>query len=175
MDGPLCGSIHTGKCALIYDVPSTLDQSRICCMVQVEDVSEGDMEGVMLDLKGEETPLRARRERTATISRLGEVEAGLMDIVRGLACKIATDEVTPHLLSIKDQSSEAWKDGTDKVRARMKEVVTESWAAHPEMEKAVRESFGPDLEDYIWVMIPKRFSHDTTMAELPSEQIWFVD
>lgn len=175
MDGPLCRSIHTGTCALIYDVPSTLDQTRACCMVQVEDVGEGDMEEALPDIRGEETPLRARRERTVMISQVDEIEAGLLDTMRALASKVAADEVTQHLLGIEDQSSEAWKEGIDTVRTRIQEVVKESWAAHPEMEKAVRESFGPDLEDYIWVMIPKLLSHDTTMAELPSEQMWFVD
>ncbi|POR38277.1 Uncharacterized protein TPAR_01537 [Tolypocladium paradoxum] len=172
MDGPLCRSIDTGNCALIYDVPSTLDQTRACCMVQAEEVREGE---AALDPRGEEMPLRARRERTVMISQLGEVEAGFMDTMRALACRIAADEVTQHLLSIKDRSSEAWNDGSAKVCTRMKEVVKESWAAHPEMEKAGRESFGPDLEEYIWVMIPKLLSHDVTMAELPSGQMWFVD
>ncbi|PNY23089.1 Uncharacterized protein TCAP_06963 [Tolypocladium capitatum] len=122
MNGPLCRSMDTGNCALIYDVPSALDQARTCCMVQVEDVGEGDIEEAAPDLGCEETPLRARRERTVMISRLGDVEAGLMDMLRQLACKVASDEVTRGLLSIHDQSSEAWKDGAAHVRARMKEV-----------------------------------------------------
>ncbi|KND93687.1 hypothetical protein TOPH_01923 [Tolypocladium ophioglossoides CBS 100239] len=174
MDGPLCRSIDTGSCALIYDMPSTFDQTRTCLMVQVEDVGSGDMQRAALDLGGE-TSLRARRERAVMLAQLSDVEAKFMDIMAALACRIASDEVTQGLLSIQDRSSEAWKEGTAKVSTRIKEVVKESWAAHPEMERAVRESLGPDLEDYIWVMIPKLFSHHVAMEELPSEQMWFVD
>lgn len=173
-DGPLCRCIDTGNCALIYDVLPSFATTRVACMVQVEQASEVP-EKAVLEKDELATPLKTHRQRSVMMSSLSSSEEIMMDIVEELADTIAADQVTRDLLAIENRNSEEWEDALARVRSKMKDAVREAWREHPGLRQAASENIGADIEEYLWVLIPKCFSHTIRIASLPDDQLWFVD
>ncbi|KAK5989645.1 hypothetical protein PT974_07900 [Cladobotryum mycophilum] len=175
MGNPLCKEIDTGNCALIFDQEVGFEGLRAGCMVQVELVDPRDINDPSIDPAELTTGLKTRRTRNVIISALNEAEAKMMESVQELANKVALDSRTRDFLAIKDRDSDLWKNQKIKVRDLMKEVMADAWKSQPELAQTVKNYIGTDLEEYMWVMIPKIFSHDVVLRDLPETQLWFVD
>jgi hypothetical protein len=119
--------------------------------------------------------LRVHRTRTVIMSLLSEEEVRMMTIFRDLASIVAAYPETSNLLAIKDRDSEEWNNCMSKIKTKMREVVAEALSSKPELAETIKNTIGAGLEEYMWVYIPKLFSHIITMEETSSEQIWFVD
>ncbi|GAO14019.1 hypothetical protein UVI_02035690 [Ustilaginoidea virens] len=169
-NNPLCRAIDTGNCAILLDNELARDHSaHICCLVQVESAAPDDVAG--------HRPLKVRRERSAIMAALTATENKLMDFVKGLAESVARDASTDEFLQVQRAhrpGSEEWDAAEEKVRDVMKEVMREAWYAHEELQKAVKDTMGEDIDDYIWVMIPKAFSHGVGLREAEGRW-WIVD
>ncbi|QUC17658.1 uncharacterized protein UV8b_01899 [Ustilaginoidea virens] len=168
-NNPLCRAIDTGNCAILLDNELARDHSaHICCLVQVESAAPDDVAG--------HRPLKVRRERSAIMAALTATENKLMDFVKGLAESVARDASTDEFLQVQRAhrpGSEEWDAAEEKVRDVMKEVMREAYA-HEELQKAVKDTMGEDIDDYIWVMIPKAFSHGVGLREAEGRW-WIVD
>ncbi|KAK2594716.1 hypothetical protein QQS21_007566 [Conoideocrella luteorostrata] len=175
---PICRAIDTGKCAIILDQKlEMLGDTTACCLVQVEEASPAQLQAVGYSDSEGQAPLKARRERTVIMSKLTEAEGKMMNMVRGLAKTVAQDESTAEFLKAQKRSAPGntdWDAAEGKVREKMKEVMAEAWQAHPDMQQTMRDTVGESLDDYVWVMIPKWFSHGVGMRDL-GEQVWYVD
>jgi hypothetical protein len=179
-NGPLCRAIHTGTCALIMEQKVTVDDgTTACCLVQVEELSAQEQlaMGYAEEEEGE-VPLKARRERAVIMSAMGEAEGRMMGKIRDMAVAVARDAATEEFLGVQRWCAPGGKDwdaAEEKVRAVMKRVMEEAWYADEEFQQTVKDTVGEDLDDYIWVFVPKVFSHGIEMRDLSGRQLWFVD
>lgn len=173
-NNPLCREIDSGKCVLIYDEKSRVNDMVIACMALIEDIPE-DFEHSSIDLRELNAGLRVHRTRTVIMSLLSDEEVRMMTIFRDSASTIAAYQETSNLSAIKDRNSEEWKSCMSKIKTKMREVVAEAMNSNPELVETIKNTIGTDVEEYMWVFIPKIFSHTITMQETSSEQIWFVD
>ncbi|RFU81906.1 het domain [Trichoderma arundinaceum] len=173
-NNPLCREIDSGKCVLIYDETSRADGTLVACMAQIDEIHK-DFKHASITTKELETGIRVHRLRTVIMSLLSNEEIRMMTVFRELAMAVAIDQETSNLLMMEDRDGEEWKSCMVKVKNKMKEVVAEAWNSNPELTQAVKNTIGIDMEGFMWAFIPKIFSHDVFIDEMPSEQIWFVD
>lgn len=68
-----------------------------------------------------------------------------------------------------------WKAASTRVRDLLKKLVADALVQHPEVVQTARDYIGPDIDEYLWVLIPKVLSHATVMREVPEGQVWYVD
>ncbi|KAG8422117.1 hypothetical protein J3459_010702 [Metarhizium acridum] len=178
-NNPLCRAIHTGKCCLIMDQKMTLDDGTTAsCLVQVEELSSQELRAVGHTAEEKHLALKARRERAVILSPIDEKEGKMLSRIKDLAIVLAKDPVTDEFLQMQKSykpGQEEWEAAELTVRRRMKEVVEEAWYADDEFRQTMREYTGDDLDDYVWVFVPKVFSHAIWLRELPERQLWFVD
>jgi hypothetical protein len=173
---PLARSILTGKCALLYDQEQAHDVgTRTCIMVQVDELDEAQRVDPSLNLGEGESALMARGRRPVILSPLTEADERMKNTLKGLACRVAADKVTQDLIKIDRGDELARKDGLSALRKRMEEVMAEAWISDPELEQSVKDLIGDDMAEYMWNYLPKSFSCDIYMHEMPDGQIWFVD
>ncbi|PHH93408.1 hypothetical protein CDD83_3721 [Cordyceps sp. RAO-2017] len=173
-DGPLCRSIHTGNCCLIWAPPWIDDGPRMCCMVQLEPDQVNAISRPS-DARQAEIALPARRERTVILSALNEIESRVMHYMQTLADSLAEDSATREYAEIGEQSGPKWQAAKIRVHGRIKDVVAAAWESEPWLQRAIADTFGNDLDEFVWVMVPKLFSHHVELEALPENQLWVVD
>lgn len=167
-NSPLCRAIHSGKIALIRADPEVTDSGQ-CLMVQVEE--EKRTPSAVSQTQG----LRVRSQRQVIIRELDASQVLVAQTMRQIAHRVANDDVTKMLLKVADRTKIEDKNGLEKVRQRLKDVTAEIWEANPTFARAVHDTVGPDMKNFMWVSAPKWFSHDILAQELPRSQTWFVD
>ena len=171
---PLCRAIDTGACAVLFDHQNVLDKgTNACRLVQVEEPSEVEAEALGLP-KG---ALKAKRGRSAILSSLTEAECRMMEKLRDMALTVARDAVTAEYAEVIEKytpQAHEWQVVEEKVRAKMKQVVAEGWAANPDIRQTIKDTIGQEMDEFVWVLLPRLFSHDTVLERL-EEQIWIVD
>lgn len=176
---PLCRAVDTGKCALIMDQKWASDGgTRACCMVQVEELSPQELQNVGHHETEEYIPLKVRRERAVIMSAMTEAEGKMMSQIKDLAILVAKDTATDEFLEVQKihkPGEEEWDAAEAKVRERMKAVMEEAWYADEKFQQTIKDTMGEDLDDYIWVFVPKIFSHGIALRQLKEQQLWFVD
>ncbi|UNI16315.1 hypothetical protein JDV02_002756 [Purpureocillium takamizusanense] len=74
-----------------------------------------------------------------------------------------------------DDGGSPWEAASRRVRDLLKALVAEALAEHPEVVQTARDYIGPDLDEYLWVLVPKVLSHATFMRETPDGQVWYID
>lgn len=169
----LCESIHKGEAALINDVhtfsTATAEMKKASHLSLLVHVAS--------DLHDEPHTLRARSFRSLMINPLSSADVIVVEGLRHLAMRLASLEVTRRCASAtdRDEASDAWIALRTEMREVMKSAATEYWDATPEFAEAVGERIGPDFRDWVWIMIPKLFSHDIILNSLPQDQVWIVD
>lgn len=173
---PLCRAIDGGKAGMILDQPHSSRDMRYARLVQVKDSQEleeyNTREGQKHDdIKG----ISVRGMNTVILSALNHGEVLVVETIRRLAEVVAKEAVTRDMCAIADQSSQAYKVATEKAKDRIRGLMAEMWAAKPEFVEAVHDFFGADLDERMWASIPKYFSRDGSVTELPSDQYWIVD
>lgn len=174
----LCTAIDTGACALLLDQRLSLDENiGTGCLVQAKEVADVELEAMGLDVRMNRGALKARRQRTVIVSPLTDAESRMMVKVQKLADIVARDPTTKDFLEVqvRDPKSEDCRVAEQAVRQRMKDVMREAWPDDAESRQTLRDTVGEDLDDFIWVMIPKLFSHDVKLTELSQSQLWFID
>ncbi|KAL7917865.1 hypothetical protein ACQKWADRAFT_305659 [Trichoderma austrokoningii] len=171
---PLCREIDSGKCVLIYDEKSRVNDMLMACMALIENIPE-DFEHSSIESRELNAGLRVCRTRTVIMSLLSDEEVRMVTVFRDLASTIAAYEETSKLAAIKDRGGEEWKSCMGKIKTKMREVVANALGSNPELVQTIKNTIGTDMEEYMWAYIPKIFSHTITMKETSSEQIWFVD
>ncbi|KAK9443567.1 HET domain protein [Metarhizium brunneum] len=178
-DNPLCRAIHTGKCCLIMDKRITLaDGTTASCLVQADELHAQEVQEAGHTAAEKHVALKAVRERAVILSAVDEREGKMLSKIKDLAISLAEDPVTEAFLQVQKSyapGQEEWEAAELAVRRRMKKVVEEAWYADEEFRQTMRESTGDDLDDYVWVFVPKLFSHAIWLRELPERQLWFVD
>jgi hypothetical protein len=178
-NNPVCRAIDTGNCALIVDQKATVQELTTAgCLVQVEELTTQQLRDLGHVDTEEHVPLKARRERSMIISAMGEEESKMMTNLRELAVKVARDPSTAEFLQVQKKhkpGEEQWDAAEEKVRQTMKKVMEEAWHADEQFQQTIKNTMGEDLDDYIWVFIPKMFSHAICFRELEERQLWFVD
>lgn len=178
-NNPLCRAIDTGKCAFIMDQKWDLDDgTKACCMVQVEELGGEELADVGHTEIEENVPLKARRERAVIMSAMTDAEGEMMCKIKELAILVAKDPATDEFLEVQKSykpGEEEWDAAETKVRERMKAVMEEAWYADETFQQTIKDTMGEDLDDYIWVFVPKIFSHGIVLRGLREQQLWFVD
>lgn len=171
---PLCREIDSGKCVLIYDEKSRVDDMIMACMALIEHIPE-DFKHSSITSRELNAGLRVHRTRTVIMSLLSNEEVRMMTMFSDLAFTMAAYQETCSLSAIKDRDSEEWKSCMSKIKTKMREVVAEALNSSPELARTIKNTIGTDVEEHMWAFIPKTFSHTITMQETSNEQIWFVD
>lgn len=178
-DNPLCRAIHTGKCCLIMDKKMTLaDGTTASCLVQADELHAQEVQDAGHTAAEKHVALKAVRERAVILSAVDEREGKMLSKIKDLAIVLAEDPVTEAFLQVQKSyapGQNEWEAAELAVRRRMKKVVEEAWYADEEFRQTMRESTGDDMDEYVWVFVPKLFSHAIWLRELPERQLWFVD
>ncbi|KAJ9155246.1 HET domain protein [Pleurostoma richardsiae] len=168
---PLCRAMDTGEYALIEDTEASGSGAKVCRLVRVIETKRGTGTGADEDAQ---LTVQVRGERTIMISPMNASEALVADVLRGIADQAAGYTVQEQLV-IEDAASPDSKGKLGRVRDLMKSLMTEAWASRPDFVEAVRETVGPDMEEYIWAAVPKFCSHDLELVDLSGNTVWLVD
>lgn len=172
-DDPICRGIDVGRAALIHDITTstggltTHHDMHPSLLVTIIDTSTAG--------KPNHGGLCVRKNRLLLFDPISDAEALVVESLRMLAGRIATEDVTAKLGAIDDRESDEYKAALENVRDRMKAVMLEFWEATPSFASAVSEVFGPDMKEAFWVTLPKFCSHDVFITDLPADQVWLVD
>ena len=173
---PLAQSILTGKCALICDQAVNYEeQTRMCVMVQVEDMEEVDRADGSLGLGAGEQALKARRERNVILSRLNAADERMKNTLQRLAHQIAAEKETLDYVEIDKGDQAAREAGRLALRERMKEAMAEVWASDPDLRQNVEDMVGKNMGEHMWAYLPKSYSCNIYIHAMPDGQTWFVD
>ncbi|KAG5928511.1 hypothetical protein E4U42_000494 [Claviceps africana] len=180
-DHPLCRAVDTGRCAILVDDQIAMEDTRMGCLLQVEEMSRRETAIVGYTPGPSEScpPLRAHRERSVILSRLTVAESQMMSMMRHLAEVVARNESTAAYVEVQEKfkpGSTEWSVAEEKVRQNMKQVMRAAWLAHPEvLQQTIKDTVGESMDDYVWTLIPKLFSHKLVLRGLKKEQVLFVD
>ena len=171
-DSPLCRAIDKGNCMVIHDLPIAKDRlasakHRMHPSLLVIPQEPNNYSG--------NDGLRVQKHRLLIMDSLEGPEATVADGLNSLAMRMAAEDVTKKLLAVSDSEGEEYKAALAEVKKRMGEVALEYWDATPEFARAVHETMGPDMREWIWPAIPKFHSHDIVLVDLPDDQTWVVD
>ena len=173
---PLAQSILTGKCALIYDEAVKYSGlTRMCVMVQVEDMEEADRADGSLGLAAGEEALKARRGRNVILSPLDAADERMKNTLQRLAHQLAAEKETLEYVKVDKGAKEAREAGRLALRERMKEAVAEVWASDADLQQNVEDMVGKNMGEHMWAYLPKSYSCNIYMHAMPDGQTWFVD
>ena len=175
VDGPLCQSVDTGKCILLYDPSSASHLSyQVCCLAQLENFGQNSGD-VSIERVVAASAIKVRLGRNVILTRLSDAESLLMDILEKLSDDVAQDTIAKALLEIKDRGSTEFQDMSQRVKQLIRDKVQLAWNEDPRLKQAVEDHIGMNMDDYIWALIPKNFSHKIFLRSVPEVKRWIVD
>jgi hypothetical protein len=121
--------------------------------------------------------LRVRKERLVMVGDASPAQVVIAEATRTLSMQMAKEPVTNDLLDTIYRPTVAsdYDMAVERVKDRMKALMAARWRSDPAFVKAVHDTIGPDLEEYMWVQVPKMFSHHVISEDLPTDQVWLVD
>ena len=170
---PICRAIDKGNCALIRDNLTAISGGdafgwglHSCLMVSLE-----DPEAAREPVDGE---LCVHKKRTLLVHSLSKPEAVVASGLQALAMRLATEKVTIALAAITNKRGKRYTAALDDVKRRMKEVMGDYLEENLDFAKAVDQTL-PGIRQSVWAAIPKFFSHNAYVVDLPDSQCWVVD
>lgn len=162
---PICTSIDTGKAVFMVDQDSVYGDTFLICMGQMVDGAEDE----------DESTIFMRRERAVIMSHLTSDESQLYSTIKGLAEKAALHPLTKELTAIDPDDKEAIKAKQKEVEKMMRASLKDRFDGDSDLDRLFYERFGERLDDLWWLLMPKLFSHNIVLEDLPEDQVWVVD
>jgi len=172
-------ALRAGGMFLIQDTVSTENGISAYLLCQDQNYAGGASYHSSSPLATGSRPVFARD--TVVLGRLDSRFSAGLGATRELARKIANDEVTSAILSLRDAGASVddpeYQAAVAAVKAFLQKQAADAFELDTRFENLARESFGITTGEQMWATVPFQLPHDVVLEDfgVPGDQLWDVD